>query len=141
MMRRIAFEEGLLEHEIGIDPRSFSANGADFTLGLRIWRLSGAGWWRDYTVKGQMGLQGQELVLTGKDAIEGEKSRGAGLADPLALLFESVILKEVSKGVNQALPAQMATRVEGLVLAVKTTTVQGRGDALVLGGNLTAQAR
>jgi len=141
MMRRIAFEEGLLEHEIGIDPRSFSANGADFTLGLRIWRLSGAGWWRDYTVKGQMGLQGQELVLTGKDAIEGEKSRGAGLADPLALLFESVILKEVSKGVNQALPAQTATRVEGLVLAVKTTTVQGRGDALVLGGNLTASAR
>ena len=88
-----------------------------------------------------MGLAGQDLKLKGTKAVEGEKSKGAGLADPLALLFESVILSEVAKGVNQALPAQTATRVEGLTLAVKTTTVEGRGDALVLGGNLVATSR
>jgi hypothetical protein len=76
MMRRIAFEEGLLEHEIGIDPRSFSASGADFTLGLRIWRLSGAGGWRDYTVKGQMGLQGRSWCGPAKTRSRARRAGG-----------------------------------------------------------------
>lgn len=139
LMRRAAFEAGIQEHDIAIDPRSLRVQNDDFQLGLRVWRLSGAGWWREYSVFGHIGLQDDKLAFKSTKAEEGEKSKGAGIADPLALLFESVILDTVAKGINEALPAAEEARVGKLHVVARTEAVKGAAAALVVSGSLKAK--
>ena len=136
IMRQAAFEAGLLSHDIAIDPRSFTADASQFTLGLRLWRLSGKGWWRDYTVDGRMRVRGRKIELEANQAEEGEKSRGAGLADPLALLTEGLILETVVDSLKQAVPGSRSAAVGTHQLKAVTREIKGREDELVLTGIL-----
>ena len=136
LMRRTAFEEGPGEFDVAIDPRSLSVDGADFTLGMRVWRLKGAGWWRDYAVQGKMHVQKGRLRFTGEEALEGERSRGAGLADPLALLGERRILRAVEDGVDHSIRARQTLSGQDVGLAATAEQVTGTADALVLSGRI-----
>ncbi|MEC7946562.1 MAG: hypothetical protein VX265_03280, partial [Myxococcota bacterium] len=140
LMRRMAFEAGPQELDVAIDPRALAVDGDRFTLALRLWRLKGAGWWRDYTVEGRMGVQRGALRMVGRDAREGEKSRGAGLADPIALLAEGRILDAVGDGVDQSLPAAQTIDVKGVRLAARLDTAQGDASALAVAGTLQISA-
>ena len=140
LMRRMAFEAGPQELDVAIDPRALAVDGDRFTLALRLWRLKGAGWWRDYTVEGRMGVQRGALRMVGRDAREGEKSRGAGLADPVALLAEGRILDAVGDGVDQSLPAAQTIDVKGVRLAARLDTAQGDASALAVAGTLQISA-
>jgi hypothetical protein len=140
LMRRTAFEAGPGEMDVAIDPRAISVDGDRFTLGLRLWRLKGAGWWRDYTVDGRLFAKNGKLRFKGEQAAEGDKSRGAGLADPIALLAERRILEAVGEGVNQSLPAKRELAVKGVGLSAVADEARGEGGALVVSGALEVGA-
>ena len=136
IMRRASFEAGMLSHDIAIDPRGFTADASQFTLDLRLWRLSGKGWWRDYTVDGRMRVRGRKIELEAERAEEGEKSRGAGLADPLALLTEGLILETVVDSLKQAVPGSRSAAVGTHQLKAITREIKGREGEVVLTGIL-----
>lgn len=139
LLRRETFKMGLLDHNIALDPRAIDFDGDRFALDLRLWRLQGAGWWRDYTVKGHASIAKGKLKLKSTEATEGDTSKGAGFADPLALLLEQRILEEVAKGVRQAVPASKQADLRGATLKARTTRLETHGDALVLVGSASLE--
>ncbi|MCK6523277.1 hypothetical protein L6R49_17825 [Myxococcota bacterium] len=138
--RRAAFEMGEISMEVWAEPTSLDLDGGEFALGLRLWRLKGKGWWRDYIIRGEINLVNQVLKLQPKQVEEGERSQGAALVDPLALLGESLILRAIEDAAAQSMPVGQATSVGGLALRAKVTQAQGVADALLLSGEATAKA-
>ena len=138
LLRRAAFQKGTVAFDVAIDPRGLAVDGDRFTLDLRLWRLAGRGWWRDYQVEGAVDVQGNKARLNPESASEGEKSKGAGLADPLALLAEGRILEAVERGVAQNMPSSHTLRTGALKLDARAGAVRGEGGALIVTGELDA---
>ncbi|MBK9367809.1 MAG: hypothetical protein IPN01_16065 [Deltaproteobacteria bacterium] len=138
--RRAAFEMGEISMEVWAEPTSLDLDGGEFALGLRLWRLKGNGWWRDYTIRGDLSMVNQVLKLQPKEVQEGERSKGAALIDPLALLGESLILRAIEDAAAQSVPVGQSTSVGGLTLKAKVTQAQGVADALVLSGDATVRS-
>lgn len=136
LARREAFETGPIAYDVAAIPTSLVINPGGFTLGLRLWKLEGNGWWRDYTVTGTVAASGGRLKLEPTGAEEGEKSQGAGLADPIALLAEGQILAAVEDGVRQSLPAGTAVQVGSRSVQARVSRVRGAMDHLVVMGTL-----
>ncbi len=136
LMRRAAFQAGILSHDVAVDPRALTVDASLFTLDLRLWRLSGSGWWRDYTVDGRMRVRGRKIELEGERAYEGDKSRGAGLADPIALLAEGRILELVVESLKQAVPGSRSAAVGDQQLKAVTREIKGIDGEVVLTGVL-----
>lgn len=136
LARRKAFEQGVIAYDVAAVPTALAVDGGGFSMGLRLWKLQGAGWWRDYAVTGTLGVQQQQLRLTATEAVEGEKSLGAGLVDPLALLAEGRILEAVTEGLDQALPASTGLNVGGQQITARVEAVQGARAAIELTGRL-----
>jgi hypothetical protein len=137
LARRVAFNQGTLAMEVAADPRVLMVAGDKFTLGLRLWRLVGRGWWRDYTVTGRVSVQDGNIRFKPELVTEGAKSRGAGFVDPMAALVEGSILAAVEKSMRQSLPA---TRTQGLGggtrLYSEMTGVEGREGMLIARGKI-----
>ena len=125
LARRAAFEQGALSHDVAVDPRGLRiGDGGAFTLDLRLWRLTGAGWWRDYTVRGTLAIDGGKLVVRSEDVTETGKSRGAGFADPLALLVEGRILQSIADAFDRAIPLR-AGSIAGITPRASAISVDG----------------
>ena len=108
-------------------------------LGLRLWRTSGKGWWRDYTVSGPVTLTKSRIKLKAEDVREDGKSKGAVLADPLAALGEGIILRAIENSVAAAIPTSQAATSRGIKTTVTVTDLSGATDGvLTLRGTLTA---
>lgn len=133
--RREAFGLGELALDIYAEPTSLDVEGNRFAMGLRLWRLAGSGWWRDYVVQGKIDVSGKLLRLTPDAAEEIDASDGAALADPLATLGESLILDALIDSAGQSLPGHSATKVDGLGFTLTVRDAAGQGDALVLSGD------
>lgn len=140
LARREAFEQGAIAYETAAIPTALRLDGDAFTLGLRLWRLEGSGWWRDYEVQGDLSVKAGRLSLSPTSAEEGDKSKGAGLADPLALLAEGRILQAVADGVKQTIPVSTAVSVGDRSVKARLETVTGAGDVAVLTGSLHESA-
>lgn len=138
MARRAAFETGPVAMDTAAIPTSLSLGASSFELGLRLWHLSGAGWWRDYTVRGDLAVGNNQLKLKPTEAVEGDKSKGAGLADPLALLVEGRILDAVQDGCRQSLPGGTAFQVGDRTVEARVGRVSGTAKVLVARGTLEA---
>lgn len=139
LARRAAFNAGPQDHEIVADPRELMVNGDQFTLLLRLWRLSGKGWWRDYTVTGRLEVANGQLELKPEKVTEAGKSPGAGLIDPLAALFEGMILRTVRDAMMQSLPAHTSQSVGEVELGATVTGVEGRDGALIVRANVATE--
>lgn len=138
LARRAAFTTGTLSMDIAADPRVLMVNGDQFTLGLRLWRLVGRGWWRDYTVSGKLVIEDGNLRLKPQNVDEGAKSRGAGLVDPLAALFEGTILSTVEKGMRQSLPGSHHQNLgDGVQVNSVLSQVEGKDGALIVRGKIS----
>lgn len=135
--RREAFKAGELALSIYAEATSLDFEGDHFTMGLRLWRLAGSGWWRDYSIQGNTKISGKLLRLTPSEAAEVGASDGAELADPLATLGQSVILDTLVESAGQVLPGHSATNLDGLGFTLTVRTAEGLGDALVLAGDAT----
>jgi hypothetical protein len=140
LLRRAAFEAGTLDYEVAVDPQAIDVAGDRFTMTLRLWRLAGRGWWRDYSVEGGLSVENRKLMLRADQATAVAKSPGAGLADPIALLAERRILDAITDNLEQALPGTRGTAVQGLKVTAVTRSVEGQGGALVLSGNLRTRS-
>ncbi len=139
LVRRAAFERGLIpEVEVGIDPRRLDVSADHFTLDLRLWRIAGAGWWRDYVATGTLNVADGKLHLDVPrgSVLETAASPGAGLADPLAALFQSEVLKAITTNLDQTFPAAVGSKNGGLRARAVATAVRGEADTLVVEGEL-----
>jgi hypothetical protein len=139
LARRAAFEHGEVSEDIWVEPKSLSVDRKTFTLGLRIWGLSGNGWWREYEVTGAVGAEGGSAVLTPEEVIEGEDSPGALVVDLLALLSRGKILEAISDAVNQSIPLPDEQKIGDFTLEVTLGTLNGSSDALAVVGTARLQ--
>ncbi len=136
LARRAAFEAEPLDYDIVVEPTTLEVAGEDFTLGLRIWRLKGRGWWRDYAISGQVLRKGQRVRLKPADVKEEGASKGAALIDPIAYLGRGVILKTIEEAVNTSLPSTRSDTVGRLAAEVRVTSIEGKLGSLALHGSL-----
>ncbi len=141
LARRASFEAGELEYQVYADPRSLSVQDQEFTMGLRLWRLAGVSWWRDYQVSGTLGLSGQRVELEATEVLEVDHSRGAGLVDPLALLGRGVILSAIEDALHIARPAQLEGRLAGATLLMNIDAAAGQDGALLASGSWSLEER
>jgi len=137
LARRAAYQAGVQQMDIAADPRAVHVEGSTFTMDLRVWRLVGRGWYRDYTVKGDLSIDKGKLRLAAKDAVEVGASPGAGLVDPLAALFEGKILDAIVKAVQTSLPARRTETLGAVQVVAEARSATGEGDNLVMRGALT----
>lgn len=140
LMRREAFEAGIIDFDVAVDPRYLEIEGDQFKMGLRLWRLTRSGWWREYEVSGSISVLPRTVRLVPSGAKEGDKSKGAGVADPLALLAEGKILSVVEDGLAQTLPAGSSTDIAGQALSLRAQKVKGSRSALFVSGELSLGA-
>ena len=134
LARRAAFEEGELAYEVYADPQGLEVEGDRFTLQLRLWRLKGSGWWRDYQVSGALAVEGERLHLDPQDVAEADHSRGAALVDPLAVLAKGAIIAAIEDGLTVARPATMRESVGGSRVTLSAEQAQGSEGSLHLMG-------
>lgn len=136
LARRAAYEAGTFSYDTAVDPTSITVDGATFGMDLRVWRLTGRGWWRDYHVDGHLEATDGKVKLTPDTVTELAKSDGAALADPLAALFEGKILETVGDGIDRSLPGHAAQNVGNVKLGAKVRTVTGTLQTLVVDADL-----
>jgi hypothetical protein len=139
LVRRAAFEQGLIpDLQVGVDPRRIDVDGDHFSLDLRLWRLVGAGWWRDYAAIGTLSVADGKLRLDvpAGGVKEIAASPGAGLVDPLAALFQSRVLAAIADNLDRSLPAAAGSKKGALRARAVATAVRGEGDTLVVDAEL-----
>lgn len=136
--RREAFTLGEVAPGTGIyaEPTSLDLDGMGFEMGLRVWRLDGNDWWRDYTLSGDISILKEELVLKATGVEEGEKSKGAGIADPLALIGEAYIMRILQDSAQGALPGSEQFEVGSSAWTVVLEDAKGVGENLVMSGRI-----
>ena len=138
LARRLAFQAGTItDYTIALDPRSLAVREHGFDLGLRLWRLAGRGWWRDYLVHGEVTVGRRQVRFRSTGAEEGDKSPGAGLADPLALLAEGRILEAVADGIREAVPASKGAVIGSRQLRARIADVRGLDGVVTVTGSFT----
>lgn len=140
LARRAAFEKGELALDVYADPQKLTLEGSQFAMDLRLWRLVGRGWWRDYRVRGDLKVEGGDVRLVAKDVEELGHSPGAGLVDPLAALFQGQILEAITDAVTRSLPATQRQDLGIVQLRAETTGVAGRDGTLVVDGKLVVRS-
>lgn len=136
LLRRSAFEQGPVYLDTAIDPQAISVEGNSFKLNLRLWRLVGTGWWRDYDINGSLAVIDNQLSLTPTTVVETGQSAGAELVDPLAALFETQILAGIAESLQQSLPAATKQNVAGVGLKAIAREVRGEAGTLVIEGEV-----
>ncbi len=132
LLRREAFAKGTVAMDVAIDPRAIHVDGAAFRLDLRLWRLAGTGWWRDYDCAGTLSVQRGKLRLEPGSVNEVEASPNAELVDPLAALAQSQILEAIADNLAQTLPVAESTKLGGVKLRAVATGVRGASGTLIL---------
>jgi hypothetical protein len=80
------------------------------------------------------------IKLVPKDVVEGEKSKGATLVDPLAALGEGYILKTIEEAIATTIPGRQTSKAGGLKTDVKVKSLEGRAGVLVVDGTITVTA-
>jgi hypothetical protein len=127
LARAEAFRAGPVTHDVLPEPTSLVVTDDGFQLGLRLWRVRGKGWWRDYTIEGTAGVKRGRLELEPISVVEGDRSPGAALVDPIAALGEGVILKAIEGAVDTTVPLSVPNarldrlEVDGAVLRAHGT--------------------
>jgi len=139
LAKAASFRSEPVSHDVVIEPTALSFTPDTFTLGIRLWRPVGRGWWRDYTVQGQLEVKKRRVVLTPTTVEEGPKSKGAFFVDPLATLGEGRILEAIEASMNTAVPSNYATTAEGLRLSANLTGVESAAGTVTLRGDLEVE--
>jgi len=136
LARKASFEKGPLEHDIVVEPTLLHFTRDGFTLGLRLWRVKGRGWWRDVVIAGDIEIAKKRIKLHPKSVAEAGKSRGAAWADPLAALAQGLILKSIENTLETSLPRTKSLKSKESKARVEVTSVTGAEQTLILRGQL-----
>ncbi len=139
LARREAFAAGKLPMDIVAVPESLIMKGSKFSMGLRLWRVSGRGWWRDYSITGDLVAKRRSIELVPESVEQVNSSPGAVTADPLAALGQSVILSSIEDAIAVSLPARGEQTLSGLKTTVSIDDVSGDRDTLSIQGSLAIE--
>lgn len=131
---RHAFEQGPKDYDITAVPTSLEAKRAGFTLGLRLWGIGGAGWWRDYEATGGIRVEEGEIRLAPNEVKQTGMSKGAVQADPLIHLGQSLVLESITDALRVTLPSVQAA--EGTAAKATVTGISGQPNGLWVTGDL-----
>lgn len=140
LLRREAFARGAVAMGVIVEPRAVDVEGLGFHLDLRLWRLVGAGWWRDYNVAGTLAIQDGKIRIEPMKVIQIASSPGAEWADPLAALAQAQILDAIASNLQRKLPASKPG-LGGMRLRAVATGVRGMGETLLVEGQLRSQGK
>lgn len=132
-----SLEAGALSHDVVVEPTSLAFGRDDFTMGVRLWRPTRSGWWRDYTITGDMAIVGSDLRLGAAHVEEVGQSEGAIFADPLVAIGESVVLSTIESSVNTTIPTLQAFEGGGMSAQISVRTVSGEDGVLRMRGDMT----
>ena len=120
---------------VSIDKKKLSSK-------LRIWKLDGWGqWWRDYDIQATIATQKNEILLSEPNAKQIAKSKGAGLADPIALLAEGIILEEITKQIQYTIPKEKKTTVSENNIVLTIEGIAGQKDIIHVYGTLDSDTK
>lgn len=120
-----------------MDVREVSVKNKKLASVLRIWKLDGWGqWWRDYDIEANIETKNSDITLTEPNAKQIAKSKGAGLADPIALLGEGVILQEITKQIQYTVPKENKATVSDSNIIFTINGIAGIKDRMLLFGSL-----
>lgn len=136
LARAATFRHGAVGYDVVPEPTTLRIDGNGFVLGLRLWRVRGRGWWRDYVVRGTVETKPRRVLLVPGTVEEGPRSPGAVWVDPLAALAEGVVLKTIEKALTTSLPASHEGVTENVAMTLEIATVSGNGTVLDASGSL-----
>jgi hypothetical protein len=139
LARREAFAAGPVMHEIVADPRGLRLDGEHFAMDLRLWRLSGKGWWRDYDIRGTLAVKGGEVRVNGEAATPAGHSPRAGLADPLSAAVAPFLAGSLQRAVSQALPGSHTEVDGGIRFSARLRTLTGESGAWIADADVGAE--
>lgn len=131
-----AYEAGPQARDVIAIPTTLRLKEDAFALGLRLWRLSGRGWWRDYEVTGRVNIEGGKFAFKPEDAKRLKSSKGAAFADPLAALGQGVILRALEDALETTLPATHREDADGLRTRVAAKSITGDATRVIAEGRL-----
>lgn len=140
MLRIEAFKVGIMPMGFALDPKQLDFSNDAFSLSIRLWRLIRWGWWRDYDVQGQFFLKDHQFVIEAQSVENTDRSRFAGLVDPIAMLAERKLLATIEDGVQQAIPLNQNARFKDIRLGSIAKTVSASNGVLAVEGSLSIQA-
>lgn len=132
--RKAAFNKGELAHDVFAEPLDLRIDKGTFILDLRLWRLKGRGWWRDYRIRGTWTRVDGGFDFQAVEADETGRSKGARTVDPLAALAENKILHAVERAVSTTLPGGMNRPIGKLAVKPVVQSLAPRRDGVVARG-------
>jgi len=138
LARAEAMRQGPVSYDVVPEPTGLRMVGEAFELDLRLWKTTGSGWWRDYTVRGTMTRSKAGLDMAPTTVQEVASSPGAAVADPLAALGASVIFQTIRESMQVTAPAVHRTELGAAGgLDVTIATALGRATAVEVTGSIT----
>lgn len=140
LARAEAMRQGPMSYDVAPEPTAFRVEGTRFELDLRLWKTTGSGWWRDYTVSGSLGVADGEVVVTPGDVDQKAASDGAAAADPLAYLGSSVIISTLRESLQVTAPALHRADVGDRAMDVSISSVRGKDGVVYVQGLLKPSA-
>jgi len=136
-----AFENGVVGYAVVPVPLGFSLEPDQaFTLDLRLWKISGRGWWRDYRITGTASLRGKGIRLEPSSVEEAGQSPGADWVDPIAMIGEGVILNTLEKALTTTLPTRHRSQIGGVQTTAKILDIKPHSSAILVVGDLVIPA-
>ncbi|MEQ1566250.1 MAG: hypothetical protein ABMA64_11480 [Myxococcota bacterium] len=100
-----AFKAGPMTYGLLAEPTALDFSGDRFTVGLRLWKTTGRGWWRDYEIVGTWGLEGDQFVMNAERVVDKGHSPGAAFADPLIAMTEGIVQRSIRSALDTTVPA------------------------------------
>lgn len=134
--RRFAFEKGIIDYGVAIDPRKFSVTEQEFDIDIRLWKLEGVSkWWREYSVHGDIAQQKRKFKFTTKEVTKQDDSKGVSVIDPLVVLAESLFLDDMAEQLTYVLPIQKKSNLDGITWKFKVDNFRGKGNQISIKGS------
>ncbi|MFT7518922.1 MAG: hypothetical protein ACI9MC_001056 [Kiritimatiellia bacterium] len=137
LARKRSFEHGVVAWDVVADPTGLRIGRGTFEMDLRLYKTTGAGWWRDYLVKGTIDMKdsGFSLMTTGVEKTG--MSPGATTADPLAALGEAQIIENITAGFDATIPASHGGVASGMRADATVESIYGTADMVQIRGDLS----
>ncbi|MCP4803914.1 MAG: hypothetical protein GY913_14475 [Proteobacteria bacterium] len=136
LAQKAAFEHGEIDHGLYAEPTDLQIKPDSFELAVRLYHLEG-GWWRDYTLVGELGVEQGWLTMRATSIEPGDSSRGAAAIDALAVLTEWFVLDMVKDAAQASVPSRERATAGSLGVNAVLTEAAGSGGKLVLRGTAT----
>ena len=127
--------------EVVAVPSSLAFERGTFAVGLRVWRLTPPGWWRDLRIDAALQRKGEDWWIQPADAVVLDTSEGAGWADPLSWLAQGFLRDAVLEYGVQSFPVHHRFDADGSKVDLELGEIMSRNDTLVVRGGLTIVQR